>query len=388
MKNFVYQNPTKIIFGEGTINQIGKEIKESGINKVLMIYGGGSILKNGVYDQIIESLNQYEIDYVEISGVQPNPVLSKVQEAINKAKEENVEGLLAVGGGSVYDSAKAIGLGCKYEGNVWDFYERKEKPKASIPIFGVLTISATGSEMNAGSVITNEAENKKWSVGTPLNFPKVSVIDPSVQSSLPANQTANTAIDTMAHVFELYFDGTQNVDVLMEYSEGIIRTTMKHVKILLEDPKNYQSRAQLAWCATLGLNGSNGVGRSGGDWSSHNIEHSLSALYGVSHGSGLAIVFPAWMKYVYKENIDMFERFAEQIFNITEGSKQEKALKGIEELKSFFSGINAPVTLKEIGIKYEDLGKIADNAAMLAPIGTLKKLEREDILEILKIAYE
>lgn len=388
MKNFVYKNPTKIIFGEGTISKIGKEIKESGIKKVLIIYGGGSIFKNGVYDQVTESLKEHGVDYVEVSGVQPNPLLSKVKEAIDKAREENVEGLLAIGGGSVYDTTKAVAVGYKYDGYVWDFYEGKAKPTDSTPIFGVLTISATGSEMNSGSVITNEEEDKKWSFRTRLNFPKVSIIDPTVQYTLPANQTANTAIDTMAHVFELYFDGTENVDVLMEYSEGIIRTTMKHVKILLEDPKNYQSRAQLAWCATLGLNGSNGTGRSGGDWASHKIEHSLSTLYGVSHGAGLAIVFPAWMRYVYKENLDMFNRFAEQIFNIREGSKEEKSLKAIEELKSFFSSLNAPVTLKEIGVKYEELEKIADNAAMLAPFGTLKKLERQDILEILKIAYE
>ncbi len=388
MKNFVYQNPTKIIFGEGTINQIGKEIKNHGVNKVLIIYGGGSILKNGVYEEVTKSLKEHDVDYVEVSGVQPNPVLSKVQEAINKAKEEQVEGLLAIGGGSVYDTTKAVSIGCHYEGNVWDFYERKLKPKSAMPIFGVLTISATASEMNMGSVITNEDEDKKWSCGSPVMYPKVSIIDPKVQATLPPNQTANTAIDTMAHVFELYFDGTEDVDVLMEYSEGIIRTTMKHVKVLLEDPTNYQSRAQLAWCATLGLNGSNGVGRSGGDWASHNIEHSLSVLYGIAHGAGLAIVFPAWMKYVYKENIDMFGRFAEQIFNITEGTKEEKALKAIEELKIFFKSLNAPVTLKEIGVKPEELDKIADNAAMQAPLGTLKKLEREDILEILKIAYE
>jgi len=163
---------------------------------------------------------------------------------------------------------------------------------------------------------------------------------------------------------------------------------MKHVKILLEDPTNYQSRAQLAWCATLGLNGSNGVGRSGGDWASHGIEHSLSVLYGIAHGAGLAIIFPAWMKYVYRENIDMFVRFAKEIFNITDGTKEEKALKGIEELKRFFSSLNAPVTLKEIGVRYEDLDKIADNAAMQAPRGAIKKLYREDMLEILKIAYE
>lgn len=388
MQNFVYKNPTKIIFGKDTIGEIGKEIKAKGIDKVLMIYGKGSILKNGVYDKVIASLKRNGILHVEVKGVKSNPILSKVKEAIEVGKREGVQGILAVGGGSVYDTSKITSIGHYYNGDVWDFYEGKAKPQKALPIFGVLTISATGSEMNSGAVITNEEDNKKWGYGSPLLFPKVSIIDPSIQSTLPKKQTANTAIDTMSHVFELYFDGTNDVDIMREYSEGIIRTAMKHVKVLLNNPNNYESRAQLAWGATLALNGSNGTGRTFGDWSSHNIEHSLSALYDISHGEGLAIVFPAWMRYVYEEDMNVFERFSEKIFNITEGSKEEKILKGIDSLKEFYKSINAPTSLKEIGIKEDELENIAENAAMLEPLGTFKKLYKDDILEILKMAYE
>ena len=388
MRNFIYHNPTKIIFGKDTVEKIGEEIKKQGVKKVLMIYGGGSIFNNGVYESVAASLKNNEIEFIEIKGVKPNPRLSKVKEAIEVGKRENVDGILAVGGGSVYDSSKITSIGIKYNGDVWDFYEGLATPKEALPLFGVLTLSATGSEMNAGAVITKEDESKKWGYGSPLLFPKVSIIDPSVQSSLPDKQTINTAVDTMSHVFELYFDGTDNVDIMKEYSEGILRTVMKHVKILLEDRENYQSRAQLAWCATLALNGSNAAGRTFGDWASHDIEHALSAIYDISHGEGLAIIFPAWMKYVYKEDVDSFERFSEKIFEIREGDKEEKIFKGINSLKEYFKSLGAPVTLKEIGVKKDELEKIADNAARTAPLGQLKKLERDDILKVLEIAYE
>lgn len=388
MRNFIYHNPTKIIFGKDTVEKIGEEIKKQGVKKVLMIYGGGSIFNNGVYESVAASLKNNEIEFIEIKGVKPNPRLSKVKEAIEVGKRENVDGILAVGGGSVYDSSKITSIGIKYNGDVWDFYEGLATPKEALPLFGVLTLSATGSEMNAGAVITKEDESKKWGYGSPLLFPKVSIIDPSVQSSLPDKQTINTAVDTMSHVFELYFDGTDNVDIMKEYSEGILRTVMKHVKILLEDRENYQSRAQLAWCATLALNGSNAAGRTFGDWASHDIEHALSAIYDISHGEGLAIIFPAWMKYVYKEDVDSFERFSEKIFDIREGDKEEKIFKGINSLKEYFKSLGAPVTLKEIGVKKDELEKIADNAARTAPLGQLKKLERDDILKVLEIAYE
>lgn len=387
MLNFTLYNPTKLVFGENTIESIGDHLSKHKVKKVLIVYGKGSIMKNGVYDTVIESLNKNNIEFIELSGVKPNPVLSKVQEGIKLSKDNGVDGVLAVGGGSVIDSSKAIAAGACYEGDVWEFFEGEGKVKEALPLFTVLTLSATGSEMNSGGVITNEEQGKKWSFGSPLLYPKVSILDPSVQRSLPANQTVNGAIDAISHVFEAYYGGTESTDMLDELSEGIIRTVITHTRELLKDNSNYKSRSELAFAATLALNGLNGVGRKG-DWASHSIEHSLSVLNDIAHGSGLAIIMPAWMKYAYKEDVKKFAKCASHVFNINEGSDEEKALKGIEALRTFYKEIGAPITLKEVGVKREDLDFIADNAAMLAPLGTLKPLYRDDIYKILEIAFE
>lgn len=388
MENFFYYNPTKLIFGRDTIQYIGDEVRKAGIKRVLVLYGGGSIFKNGVYDSARESISVHGIETVELGGVRPNPRLSKVREAIEVIRKENLEGIIAIGGGSVIDTSKAVAAGVYYDGDIWDVFEGNGNVIKAMPVFTILTISATGSEMNSGAVITNEEENKKWAFGSHYTFPRVSIVDPSIQFSLPKSQTINGGVDAMSHVFELYFDGTPKSDMQDELSEGILRTVMKHTQVLLEEPDNYDSRAELAWCATLALNGVNGIGRRGGDWASHDIEHSLSAYFDISHGAGLAIIFPAWMIYVYKQDLGKFERFAENIFNITEGTPEEKALKGIEELKAFYRKIGAPTTMKEVGIKREDIERLADNASIRVPKGQLKELYREDILEILKIAYE
>lgn len=386
MLNFILHNPTKLILGKDTVKTIGVQIKKNGVKKVLFLYGKNSIKTNGVYDDVVNSLKENNIEFVEVAGVKPNPVLSKVKEGIMISKLEKVDGILAVGGGSVIDSAKAIAAGTCYDGDVWDFFEGKAKVKATLPIFTVLTLSATGSEMNSGGVITNEEEGKKWAFGSPLLYPKVSILDPSIQKTLPNIQTANGAIDAMSHVFEAYYGGTSNTDMLDELSEGIIKTILNHTKILLENPSDYNSRSEFAFAATLALNGLNGVGRSG-DWASHSIEHSLSVLNDISHGSGLAIIMPAWMKYVYKQDTEKFAKFADHVFNIKQGTDDEKALAGIEKIRDFYKEIGAPITLREVGVKREELDFIADNAAKLAPLGTFKPLNREDIYKILEIAY-
>lgn len=389
MKNFEFNNPTKIVFGTDTIPVIGEEINNFDVKKVLLLYGKGSIFKNGVYDNTVVSLQAAGVDWIELGGVKPNPVLSKVYEAIQLCKEEKIEAVLAVGGGSVIDSAKVIAAGALFDGDIWDVFEGKDKVSESLPIFSILTLSATASEMDPFAVITKEEDKKKWAFSAGLaSYPKVSIIDPSVQSSLPKEQTVNGAVDTMSHVFELYFNGVHYTDVQDEIAEGIIRTVMKHVKILLDDPTNYESRAQLAWCATLALNGINAAGRGFGDWATHTLEHSVSAYYDIAHGAGLAIMFPAWMRYNYKEDLPKFVRFAERVFGITEGADEEKANLAIDKLKQFYKELGAPVTLKEIGVTLNDLDKLTDNAAMRAPEGKLKKLYKEDILEIYKLAYE
>jgi len=386
MENFTFHNPTKIIFGKNTIPRVGEEIKEYGLKKVLFLYGRGSIKRNGVYDQVVESLKKNGIEWIEVSGVKPNPVLSKVHEAIEKAREANVEGILAVGGGSVIDSAKAIAAGFYYEGDIWDAFTGDYEIEKALPIFTILTISATGSEMNGNAVVTNEKTNQKYAFSSEHVYPKVSIIDPTVQFTLPKEQTVYGAVDAIAHVLEYYFDGSVCL-VHDRISESLVKTIMEMTEILIEDPENYEARANLAWSATLALNGLTDAGSKGGDWASHAIEHSLSALYDIAHGAGLAIVFPAWMEYVYKENMEKFERFSKEIFGL-EGSGEDLVLSGIEKFKAWLKKVGAPVSLKEAGIPEGDIEKIADNASMKAPLGKLKKLYREDILEILRLAVQ
>lgn len=388
MKNFVFHNATKLIFGEGTISKIGEEIKKEGIKKVLIHYGGGSIKKNGVYEQVINSLKENNIEWVEVSGVKPNPRLSKVYEGIKVAKDNNVEGILAVGGGSVIDSAKAIAGGYYYDGDIWDAYSGKYAISKALPLFTVLTLSATGSEMNGNSVITKEETKQKWSTSSKALYPKVSIIDPTVQYTLPTNQTVNGAVDAISHVMEFYFDGTSGNEIQSQLAEGIIRTVINSTEILLENPKDYDARSNLAWSATLALNGLLGAGSSGGDWASHALEHSVSALFDIAHGAGLAIIFPAWLEYVKNENIDRFDRFAKEIFSIDTGNPGIDANLGIQALKEWYKKIGQPISLKEIGAKEEDIERLVENAVQMSPMGKLKKLEEKDIREIYKIAYE
>lgn len=384
MRDFVFQNPTKIVFGNGKISKLGGEVRKVA-GKVLLVYGRGSIKNNGVYDMVINSLKSSNIDWVEFPGIKPNPILGKVHEGIELAKNENVEAVVAIGGGSVIDTSKTIAAGYYYNGDIWDAFVGKYKVEKSLPIFVVLTISATGSEMNGGAVITNEKTMQKYSFWTNASYPRVSILDPSIQFSLPQIQTANGAADAIAHVLELYFDGTPNTLILDEISEGIIRTIMNSTKILLRNPTDYNARANLVWSATLALNGINGTGRSGGDWASHAIEHSLSALYDIAHGSGLAIVLPAWMKYVYNEDIKKFARFSRKIFEIEEVDDEKTALKGIEKLKEWYKNIGLPVTLKDANISSGEIERVVENASLRTPFGRLKRLEANDVREILKL---
>jgi len=389
MKNFIYHNPTKILFGKGMIEKLGPEMLACSVKKVLLHYGKNSIFNTGLYEKVVEMLKTNNIEFVECGGVKANPSLNKVYEAIEVCKKENVDAILAVGGGSVIDSAKATGRGFYYDGDVWDLFEGKGQSEKCLPIFTILTISATGSEMNGNSVISNEKENKKWPMAVSIdNYPKVSVIDPELQKTLPVSQIVNGAADIMAHVFEFYFDGSKDSDLTNEFCEGIIRTTMKQTELLVNNSDNYEARANFAWSATQALNMLLQPGRNGGDWATHMIEHSVSMFYDIAHGAGLAILFPAWMKYVYEENLDQFERFAERIFGITEGAPEEKALEAIIRLIKFYKDIGAPVTLKEVGVKEEDLEKMAENVVLRGPVGKLLKLKKADVTEIYKLAYQ
>ena len=388
MLNFTFHNPTKIIFGRNTIGTIGEEIAKDGHKKVLMVYGMGSIKKTGVYELVVNSLKSHGVEFVEVGGVKPNPVLSKVVEAVNVARKEKVTAILGVGGGSTIDTAKAVAVGVLYEGNVWDAFTKKYQPEKALPVYVVLTLSATGTEMNPNAVITNEETGEKYGMSYPCIYPKVSIIDPSVQFHLPPKQTANGAVDAMAHVFEYYFSGVENTDVQDEMAEGVLRTIIRYTEKLLNDPTDYEARAQFAWCTTLALNGFISAGVGGGDWACHAIEHALSALYDIAHGEGLAIVVPAWMKYTMMRNLKKFQRFAEEVMEIIPDGKSsvQIAAEGIEKLKAWFASIGQPTTLKDAGIPREEIPKIAENVAKRTlPIGKLVKLDKEDIIRILEI---
>lgn len=387
MENFVFHNETKLIFGKGTIEKVGEEIKAAGFKKVLMLCGGGSIKKNGVYDQTVESLRKNGVEWVEVWGVKPNPVLSKVHEAIEVARKEKVQAILGVGGGSVIDSAKAVAAGVLYDGDIWDAFIGKYRVEKALPVFAILTISATGTEMNGNAVVTNENTLEKFAMSSKAVYPRVSIIDPSVQSTLPREQTVNGAVDAIAHILEYYFDGSDSL-VQNELSEGLIRTIMSCTEKLLQDPTDYEARANFAWSATLALNGLTAAGRRGGDWACHRIEHSLSALYDIAHGAGLAIVFPAWMKYVWKEKPEQFIRFSKKIFSV-QSDGDVAALEGIEAFKSWLKKIGAPVSLKDVNIAASDLDKIVENVFRRdESFGRLKKLERSDVRKILELALE
>lgn len=384
MQNFVFHNPTKLVFGKNTVEKVGEYLSKDGIKKVLLLAGGGSIKRNGVYEKVVRSLANKSIDKVEVWGVRPNPSISKIREAIEVARKEQVDAVLAVGGGSVIDSAKAVVAGVKYDGDVWDFYAKQIKIKSAIPLYTILTLSATGTEMNGNSVATNDETLEKLSFSSIHVYPRVSIVDPEVQYSLPQNQLINGAVDAIAHVMEYYFDG-ENVKLTDRIDEGIIKTIMETTEILLEEPENYDARANFALSTTLALNGVSGLGHRGGDWSSHAIEHVLSAVnYEIAHGAGLAVVFPAWMEYVYNENPERFVQFGENVFGLKNCTPKD----AINELRNWFKKIGAPTTLNELGFTKEDIKFLAENAGKITPIGKLKKLEKEDIEKIFTIAYK
>lgn len=383
MQNFTFNNPTKLIFGQGTIQKIGNEIRSSGIRRVLLLAGGGSIKTNGVYEQVVNSLQNNGIQWIEHWGVRPNPVLSHANQGIELVKENNLEGILAVGGGSVIDEAKCIAAGY-YLKNLWDAFERKVEIEKALPVFTVLTISATCSEMDPYAVLTNEQENKKWNIGGFPLYPKVSIVDPSVQFTLPWEQTVYGAIDALSHIMEFYFQ-SQGEEPTTSIDETLILKIFESVDKLKINPRDYNARASLSWSAILALNGISGAGLYGGDWACHTIEHGISALHPeVAHGAGLAVVFPAWIKYVHTLNEPQFLRWAKAIFN------KNNVEAGILALKEKYKSWGAPVSLRELNIKKEEIPKITEivyQANSIRSIGALKNLDYNDIYEILKIAY-
>ncbi|NBD26364.1 iron-containing alcohol dehydrogenase [Paenibacillus glycinis] len=387
MQAFTYQNPTKIVFGKGTVAQLGGLIEPFG-KTVLLVYGSGSIKRTGLYDEVKNQLESIGATVVELSGIEPNPRLSTVNRGIGLCRSEGVDFILAVGGGSVLDASKAIAAGARYDGDVWDFFMHKAKIGDALPMGAVLTLSATGSEMNGNAVVSNWEAKQKRSFGSIHTYPRFSILDPTLTFSVPRDQTVNGVVDIMSHVFEQYFSLTTDVPLQERLCESILQTVIENAEIALENPENYEARANLMLCGTLALNGGLiSVGMTN-DWASHGIEHEISAIYDIPHGAGLSIVFPNWMKYVYNERIDRFAQYAERVWGIERGAKsdEEMALAGISATRAFFTRIGAPATLSFYDIGEEHLDVMAREAVLFGPIGNFKKLNRDDVKEILVMA--
>ena len=388
MQNFIFQNPTKILFGKGQTSQIGVETLVYG-KKIMLLFGRGSIKSNGVFKAVIESFSDAGIAWLEYGGVQSNPTLSFVKKAILDFKEENLDVIVAVGGGSVIDTAKAIAAGVYYDGDVWDLFEGKAKVERAVPITTVLTLAATGSEMNSGGVITNEETRQKFNLNSNHLFPKVSVLDPVNTFSVPRNYSMYGAVDAISHVLEGYFyNGDKNTVLQDRFVEAIIKTIMESAEIILDNPKDYEARASLMWSATLALNGLTMAGSGCLGFPMHMIEHSLSALYDIPHGAGLSIVIPAWMKYYSQKNLQKFSQFASRIFNINNGNEKQNAQSAVDLLELWFKKIKVPVRLKEATISSNEIENIANNATMLAKRWHLTEYNKELIEEILHKAEE
>ncbi|MGC8777812.1 MAG: iron-containing alcohol dehydrogenase, partial [Candidatus Caldatribacteriaceae bacterium] len=374
MKNFEFQNPTKVFFGQGETDRVG-EICASLGKKVLFVYGGGSIKKNGLYDRVMKRLTEKNLEVFEVSKIQPNPRIDKVREGVKLCKEKGIEVVLAVGGGSVLDTAKIIAAGAVYHGDPWDFFIDKAPVTGRIKLVTVLTLSATGSEMNHNAVITNDETKEKLAVVDPHIFPDVSILDPENTLTVPRDQTVYGIVDMMAHVFEQYFHPTPETPLQDRLSEAILTTIIEYTPRVLAHPEDYHARATIMWCGTLALNHLIEAGVEG-DWATHRIEHELSAFYDIPHGAGLSIVFPQWMQYVLDLIPGKFAQFAERVWKIPRNGRtdRELGLLGIETTKKWFSEIGSPVTLREVQIGETHLPEMAERATKKGPLGSVKKL--------------
>lgn len=389
MINFNFENYTKLIFGKDKELTVGQEVKKFS-NKILMHYGGGSIKNSGLYEKIVTSLKEANVEFIELSGVKPNPRLSLVREGIKLVRENKIDFILAVGGGSVIDSAKAISLGANYDGDVWDLFEKGKNFEGScVPLGVVLTIPAAGSETSGGTVITNEDGGYKRSTGHRTMRPQFAIMNPELTYTLPDYQTACGACDMFAHILERYFTNVENVGLTDRLCEGAMKNIIENAKKVLENGNDYAARAEIMLSGTIAHNDSLSMGRIG-DWASHDIEHELSGIYDIAHGAGLAIIFPAWMKYVYNHDINRFAQFANRVFDVEIDLKdlEGTALKGIEALKNFFKEIGLPVTLEDANISDDRLEEMAEKRTENGTVGNFVKLNKEDVLNIYKLAIK
>ena len=356
MFGFTYYTPTKVIFGKDTEQQVGSLVQACGGKRVLIHYGGSSAIKSGLIDRVKASLDAAGIYHVELGGVVPNPHLSKVYEGIELGRKENVDFLLAVGGGSTIDSAKAIAAGlANPDDDVWDYYIRKKTTDKCLPVASVLTIAAAGSEMSNGSVITNDTNWLKRDFGGELMRPKFAIMNPELTMTLPKYQTFSGIADILMHTMERFFNQAENMELTDNISIALMRTVMKYAKVLLDDPNNYNARAEIMWAGSLSHNDLTGCGAEGGDWATHNMEHEMGGMFDVAHGAGLGAVWGAWARYVYKDLPERFATFATRVMGVEPGADDEEtALKGIEAFEDFLASVDMPRTLTELGIQPTD----------------------------------
>lgn len=381
MNNYDYCVPTDIRFGKNQVECLSGEIGKYG-KKVLMVYGGGSIKRTGLYDRIYEVLKDYEI--FELPGIEPNPKLSSVKEGTKICKEHGIDVVLAVGGGSCIDASKHIAAAAYYDGDPWDLVMDKTKVTEALPVFTVLTICATGSEMNPGAVISNEETKEKLELNHPLLYPKLSVCDPTYLYTLPGKQTAAGTADIISHIFEQYFQPNDGAYITDRLSEAALKTCFKYGPVAMEDPKNYEARSNLMWTSSIALNHLFTFGK-GGAWSVHPIEHELSAFYDITHGIGLAILTPAWMRYVLNSNtVTRFAMYARNVWDVTEEDDYKAANSGIDLTEDFFAKLGLPAKLSELGIDDSQFELMAVEAVRTSGLSTRAyvKLDAGDVVQI------
>ena len=392
MNNFDWYAPTHIVFGRGTESEVSSLLKSSKCNRVLLHYGSGSVIRTGLLGKIKSSLDKAGIDYVELGGVVANPRLSLVYKGIELAKSKGVDFILAVGGGSVIDSAKAIAYGAVSDFDVWDLYDRKRTPESALPVGVVLTIAAAGSEMSNSSVITNEDGGIKRGYSNNMVRPKFAILNPELTMTLPDFQTACGCTDIMMHTMERYFTSAGNMELTDGIAEALLRTVIKNALILVEDPKNYEARAEVMWAGSLSHNGLTGCGNGGDDFATHRIEHEISGMFDVAHGAGLAAIWGSWARYVLDDCLPRFKQFATNVWNVEDsGDDREVALEGISRTEGFFKSIGMPISLKDFEVELTDevIDELAEKCerAVGGKVGAAKVLYRNDFKEIYRMAY-
>ena len=394
MNNFQYCAPTRVVFGRGVEEMAGELVRSFGGTKALVHYGGGSVVRSGLLARVLASLERAGVAYVELGGVVPNPRLSKVREGIELCRREKVDFLLSVGGGSVIDSSKAIGYGLCCDGDVWDLYERKATPSASMPMGCVLTLAATGSEMSDSSVITNEDGWKKRGLSSDLSRQRFALLNPELTFTLPPWQTASGVADILSHTMERYFSGPADVEPTDSIAEGLMRSVIEMAKRAVKDPADYEARAAIMWAGSLSHNGLTGCGRGSGgragDWACHQLEHELSGMFDVTHGAGLAALWGAWSRYVMSSAPSRFARFARNVMGVTEADDEAAALAGIAAYEDFLRGIGMPVPIGGLGVQLTEaqIRELAWKCSFegTRTIGSFRVLDRADMEEIYRRA--